>query len=158
MMLILCSDIPKENVEYLIKHTNKNFVFKSLLELLQLVCSAGISDVFRPLQQGIKLREWILEHKSWTYWYCMFLYDYCIYNLNLKFATIYKIKTIIRDLHNSTNVFIVEMPSHAIFRYKQGYKSKYETNSELPIYECCKEYKKYIDWKFKKSEVDYANI
>ena len=51
----------------------------------------------------------------------MFLYDYCIWNLNLKPATIYKIKTIIRDLHNSTNVFIIEMPSHAIFRYKQGY-------------------------------------
>lgn len=155
-MLVLCSDIPKENVKYLIEHTNKNFVFKSLLEVLQLVCSAGISDVFCPLKQGKLLQKWVLEHKSWTYWYIMFLYKYCVENLNMKFETIYKFKTIIRDLHNSTDVFTIEMPSHAIFRYKQGYESEYETNSELPIDICCEEYKKYLlEYKGfgKKSEV-----
>lgn len=153
MMLILCSDIPKKNVEYLIEHTNKSFIFKSLLEVLQLVCSAGISDVFKPLKQGRKLQEWVLEHKSWIYWYIMFLYKYCIENLNIKFETIYKFKTIIRDLHNSTDVFTIEMPSHAIFRYKKGYECEYETNSELSIDIAVEEYKKYLEWKFKKDEV-----
>ena len=32
--------------------------FKQLIELGQLVCSAGISDIYKPIKQGKQLQEW----------------------------------------------------------------------------------------------------
>ena len=126
--------------------------FKQLLELCQLICSAGISEVFKPIKQGKELQEWVKNNRVWTYWFAMFLYDYCLHNLNLKIETIMKIKKIIRDLHNS--IYITketEYPKTAIFRYVKEYAefTEYQTNSELPIYIAVNEYKKYIEWKEK---------
>ena len=36
-------------------------------------------------------------------------------------------------------------PKTCIFRYKKGYNSNYESNSELPLEEGIKEYRKYIE-------------
>ena len=126
--------------------------FKQLLELCQLICSAGISDVFKSIKQGKELQNWIKNNKNWTYWYIMFLYDYCLKNINLKAETIYKIKNIIRDLHNSTDILKPEQyPKTAFFRYVKEYLgTKYATKTELPIKECIKEYNKYIKWKEKR--------
>lgn len=128
--------------------------FKQMLELGQLICSAGISNVFKPIKQGKELQVWIKNNKNWIYWYMMFLFNYCINHLNLKFETIYKLKEIIRDLHNSIDITIQEQyPKNAIFRYKQGYKSQYNTNSELPIDIAVKEYRKYVKWKEKQYDL-----
>ena len=127
--------------------------FKQLLELCQLICSAGISDVFKPINQGKELQEWIKNNRAWTYWFAMFLYDYCLNNLNLKAETIMKIKEIIRDLHNSTDITKeTEYPKNAIFRYIKEYAKMtiYESNSKLRINITVNEYKKYVKWKEKK--------
>ena len=124
--------------------------FKQLLELGQLICSAGISDVFKPIKQGKELQEWVKNNRAWIYWFAIFLYDYCLNNLNLKAETIMKIKEIIRDLHNSTDITKeTEYPKTAIFRYVKEYAefTEYESNSELPIDIAVNEYKKYAEWK-----------
>ena len=51
--------------------------FKQMLELGQLICSAGISNVFKPIKQGKELQVWIKNNKNWIYWYMMFLFNYC---------------------------------------------------------------------------------
>lgn len=127
--------------------------FKQLLELCQLICSAGISDVFKPIKQGKELQEWVKNNSVWTYWFAMFLYDYCLNNINLKSETIYKIKCIIRDLHNSTDITKeTKYPKTAIFRYVKEYAefTEYESNSELEIDKCVEYYKKYVEWKEKR--------
>lgn len=156
MMLIICNKSPDKAVEWLVENTNKNFCFKQLLELGQLICSAGISDVYKSIKQGKELQEWIKNNRAWTYWFAMFLYDYCLNNLNLKAETIMKIKEIIRDLHNSTDITEeTEYPKTAIFRYVKEYVefTGYESNSELPIEVVTELYKKYItEFKFAKEK------
>ena len=44
-------------------------VLKQVVELCQLICSAGISDVYKPIKQGKKLQEWIKKNPEWTYIY-----------------------------------------------------------------------------------------
>lgn len=130
--------------------------FKQLLELGQLICSAEISNVYKKINQGKELQKWVRNNRAWTYWFAMFLYDYCLNNLNLKAETIMKIKEIIRDLHNSTDITKEnEYPKNAIFRYVKEYAefTEYETNSELPIDVAIQEYKRYLEYK----EKQYAN-
>ena len=56
MMLIITNKDPYKNAKYIAEHTNKNFLFKSLLELGQLVCSCGISSTFEKLIEGKKYK------------------------------------------------------------------------------------------------------
>ena len=166
MMLIIADKLPYKAVDYLIEHTNKNFVFKQLLELGQLVSSCGISEVYKKINQGKKIQKWCFRNVCWTYEYFDYLYHFCCLNINMKKETQEKLFQINRDLRfegekitpyhdfkvgKHTWNFLI--PQTAIFRYKQGYESKYETNSELPINIAIEEYKKYLDWKFKKDEV-----
>ena len=148
MMLIITDKVPYKAAQYLIGHTNKNFVFKQLLELCQLICSCGISNVYKKIPQGKELREWILKNKWWTLNYFNELLDYVKVNINLNSETEIKFKRINKELRSS--VYWKEIPETVIWRYKQGYESKYPTNTELPIDECCELYKEYLEWKFKK--------
>ena len=50
MMLIIADKSSQKNFEFLVENTNKNYVFKSLLELAQLVCSCGYSEVYKPIK------------------------------------------------------------------------------------------------------------
>jgi len=141
-MLILCSDIPKKNAEYLIEHTNKNFVFKQLLELGQLVCSCGISSVYREVKQGKMLKEWIKQNVSWVYRFYCSLFLWCLKNINLKDKTKKDLLQIENDLFNHLDGNLI--PKTAIWRYSKEYSSEYATNSELPIEVVCELYKKYL--------------
>ena len=72
--------------------------FKQLLELGQFICSAGISDVYKPIKQGKELQEWISKHKSWTYSYMVCLANWTKKNIKTSMVTIYKIDNIMYDL------------------------------------------------------------
>lgn len=149
MMLIITSPNPKEVVDWLVENTNKQFVWKQLLEVLQLVCSAGISNTYKPLKQGFGLQNWIKNHKEWIFWYIMSLYEWCYYNIDLKIETMASVQNILSDLHNSIDVTMDEKyPTTAIWRYSKEYLSEYATNSELPIEVVTELYKEYIKWKF----------
>lgn len=130
--------------------------FKQLLELGQLICSVGISDVFKPVRQGKKLQAWIRNHVSWTYMYYDRLFDWSLRNINLKNETIGKLSKIKYDLHEKfksyydSNYYIRRVnPDTLVFRYVKEYarNTKYKTDSEIDADEAVKEYEKYVEWK-----------
>ena len=126
--------------------------FKQLIELGQLICSAGISNVYKPIRQGKELQKWVKKNPEWIAMYYFWLKKYCVENVKGKFQTFMNIEMIYNDIY-----FLCcerqkekkEPPKTAIFRYSidYSYMTKYPTNEELPINECVKEYKKYVEWK-----------
>ena len=170
MMLIICSDKPDKAVDWLVENTNKNFCFKQLLELGQLICSTYISDVYKPVKQGQELQTFIIKHIEWIYYYYACLYSKCKYlEMNMQQKTKTKIDEIMLDLFINSKLeakkhkkrysgyrfgFEVEvLPikydlETAIWRYSKEYESEYPTNSELPIEVVTELYKEYIKWKF----------
>lgn len=152
MMLIITDKNPYKSAGWLLDNTNKNFCFKQLLELAQLICSAGISNVYKPVKQGKELQTWILKHKLWTYRFFTALYIWCTGSVKCKPKTLKDLSNIRNDLLDSLDHYKrCCKPKTAIFRYKEGYNSDYVTNSELPFDICVEEYKKYIiDYKLKK--------
>lgn len=130
--------------------------FKQLLELGQLICSTGISSVFKPVRQGKKLQEWIKSHTDWTYMYYDRLFVWTLRNVNLKNETTGKLLRIKYDLHEefknyyNENYYIRRVnPNTLIFRYVKEYagNTKYATDSEIGADEAVKEYRKYMEWK-----------
>ena len=39
--------------------------FKQLIELCQLICSAGYSNVYKKINQGKELQNWIIRNSVW---------------------------------------------------------------------------------------------
>ena len=146
MMLIITSPNPMEAVDWLVENTDKRFCWKQLLELCQLIASAGITDKMDALSRGKEIQKWITKHKSWTYSYMVCLVNWAKKNIKMSMATVYKIDNIRSDLFKVATDF--KKPTTAIWRYSKEYSSEYATNSELPIEVVTELYKKYIKWKF----------
>lgn len=120
--------------------------FKQLLELCQMICSCGYSDLYKKVHQGKEIQAWIKETPNWVDSYGYQLFWWCKKNINLKLKTRLDISFILEALRVRTDSDKQEISS-AIFRYSKGYESKHETNTELPIREAIKEYEKYMKWK-----------
>ena len=164
MMLIIPSPDGKECVDWLVENTNKSFCFKQLLELGQLICSAGISDVYKPIKQGKEIQKWITKNKEWVFFYYFELYTFCKRSdIDMKKETMERIDEISTDLFCNcklkgtkskvmpkvVDIYPIKYDLEtAIWRYSKEYSSDYPTNSELPIEECCEQYRKYLEWKF----------
>ena len=84
MMLVVLDKSPEFAVLELIRYSNKQFVWKQLLELCQLICSAGFSDKFKSLKQGKKLQDWVIKNKTWVKAYGEALLEYCVKNIKLR--------------------------------------------------------------------------
>lgn len=151
MMLIICDKNPYKATEYLIQHTNKSFVFKSLLELGQLICSAGISDVFKPIKQGKELQNFCIQHLDWIYMFFNELFIWAEKNIKMSETTHEKLCAIRLDIYFNLTKTEWQEPKTAIFRYVKEYAefTEYESNSELPIDECVKQYTLYLAFKEK---------
>lgn len=126
--------------------------FKQLIELGQLICSAGISNIYKPIRQGKSIQQWIKRHPEWIAMYYFWLKKYCVENVKGKFQTFMNIEMIYNDIYFlccERQKEIKKPLKTAIFRYSidYSYKTKYPTNIELPIEECIEEYKKYVEWK-----------
>ena len=146
MMLIVADRDPYKNVKYIAEHTNKNFLFKSLLELAQLICSTGVSSVYKPVNRGKEIQEWILKNKLWIYRNYTGLLFSRLSKINMKSKTALDLYQIREDLWDSIeHKKRIVYPKTCIFRYKKDYNSKYKSNSSLPIEEGIKEYRKYIE-------------
>ena len=126
--------------------------FKQLIELGQLICSAGISHVYKPIRQGKSIQQWIKRYPEWIAMYYWWLKDYCIEHIKGSYRTFMHIELIYNDIYAlccERQKEIKEPLNTAIFRYSKDYKCNIPTNTELPIDECVEEYKKYISWKRK---------
>lgn len=122
------------------------YKFKMLIELGQLICSAGISDVYKRIPQGKELQEWVKENKAWSLLYFAELFDWSCRNVNLKLETYKSLNKIKWHLFESVDEPKNE-PTHAHFRYAKEYKCNIPSKTLLPIDECIAEYKKYLEWK-----------
>ena len=146
MMLIVLSKWPREAAEFV----PDKIKFKQLLELGQLVCSIGISSVFKPVKQGKEIQEWIKRNPRWTFLDCENLYCWVRERVKISNETDNKFAKILFDLREIYNDSDTARVDTAIFRYSSQYKgTQHHNNSELPIEEAIKEYKKYIGWKGK---------
>jgi len=151
LFLLILDKNPYKAAEYLIEHTNKSFVFKSLLQLGQLICSAGISDVFKQGRELQELQEWVKKYHFWIITFYARLFRYIRENFNLKESTMIKFLKIQGDLSDYyfENKCRNRKPQTAIFHYIKEYSefTEYESNSELPIDAAISEYKRYLKYK-----------
>lgn len=122
------------------------YKFKMLIELGQLICSAGISNVYKSIPQGKELQEWVKENKSWILLYFIELYEWSAINLNLKNETCDSLNKIKWHLFESIDKITYE-PNYAYFRYSKDYVCDIQSKTLLPIEMCINEYKKYVLWK-----------
>lgn len=136
------------------------YKFKMLIELGQLICSAGLSDRYKPIPQGKELQQWIKDNKLWTFNYFYELLDWSVFNINMKAETINKLTYIRDDLDEAIGVAIdfenfdiYKQPTHAYFRYAAAYRCAIPSKSLLPIDECTMQYKLYLKWKLPLYEV-----
>jgi hypothetical protein len=124
------------------------YKFKMLIELGQLICSAGLSDVYKPIAQGKELQQWVKENIAWTYHYFMTLMTWSISNINMKGDTLAKLVKISNDVYDNwdTNWWNI---TKAYFRYAQAYQCAIPSKTLLPIEICIEAYKEYLQWKMK---------
>ena len=122
--------------------------FKQLLELCQLICSAGYSDVYKKVPQGKDIQNWILKNPVWTKKFAIALYELCNF-VNMAENTMKNILDIISSIpYEISKDKDIET---AVFRYSKDYVCDYSTNSELPVNTAVEEYRKYKDWKVSKN-------
>lgn len=142
MMLIVCDAFPISAAIYLVNIMGYRYAFKQLIELAQLVSSAGFSTVYKKRPQGKEIQDWIRRNPQWTHDYMMCLQHECRFMMSDK--TCSTLSSILNALPTSNMIYTA---STCIFRYSKDYKSSYQTNSELPINIGAKEYRKYLEWK-----------
>jgi hypothetical protein len=133
--------------------------WKMLLELAQLICSAGISDVYKQMPQGKNIQQWIINNPVWTYLYFIELLWYCHKNINMSMTTIIKMERIKYALSGYCwEKYGREKLEYAYdngisatngyFRFSDKYEiTDKEHGQLLQIDECIEEYKRYIQWK-----------
>lgn len=137
------------------------YKFKMLIELGQLICSAGLSDVYKPIAQGKELQQWVKDNKLWTFKYFYELLDWSVFNINMKAETINKLTYIRNDLDEAIGIAIdfegmtldITLET-AYFRYAEAYNRATRakvvpSKTLLPIDECIECYKEYLIWKMK---------
>ena len=140
MMLIILS----KNPVYAAELVPNKLKFKQMLELCQLLCSCGYSNLYKKVPQGKELQAWIKKNPGWVKTYACHLYLWCLENIKMKDKTkadIFNIIARIKAYCTEDNI------KTAIFRYVKEYKCDYESNAELPIDIAIKEYEKYLKWK-----------
>lgn len=138
MMLIILDKNPfiaANKIPKRVKHTQ----LKELMQMLSCVVNFG----YKQLPQGKELKKWIKENSIFVYHFANTLYSRCAKTQ----TTAIKYKCLIDLLWKLSESKKYVEPTTAILRYKEGYKCKYPTNTELPIEECIREYEKYVEWK-----------
>ncbi len=119
--------------------------FKQLLELCQMLCSCGYCDIYKKVNQGKAIQEWIKRNITWVKVYAETLLHWCKENINIKYKTVLDMNKIICSL---PVVYWYLNPETAVFRYNKNYtNTNYKSDEELKIDDAIEEYKKYMEWK-----------
>ena len=143
MMLIICDKNPVRAAELV----PDRLKFKQLLELCQMLCSVGYSNIYKKIPQGKVIQEWIKRNPAWTKTYGAILYYWCLENNNLKEKTMSDIFNILSSVPEACDMNC-EIET-AIFRFSKNYNAHtlLNTDCELPAWHAVQEYKKYMEWK-----------
>lgn len=143
MMLIILDANPQKAVNML----PKSIRFKQLIELMQLLSSCGLTNVYKKIPQGKELQEWILNNKVFTALYFENLANWCLKNVNLKSKTETDISNVWLDLMEQIDYSNEYTIDNIVFRYSQKYMSDVKSKSVLRVNLGINEYRKYCKWK-----------
>lgn len=145
MMFIILDSCPIQAVYKL----PEKIRFKQLIELAQLICSAGFSDVYKKIPQGKNIQQWIKKYPTYTFRYFRRLLVWCSNHTNMSIDTEKKLHHISLDLSKNLDLYDTseKTPTSAVFRYAKNYKSIYPTNTEICIGNAIKAYEEYMEWK-----------
>ena len=145
MMFIILDECPI-NAVYKLPY---KICFKQLIELGQLICSAGISNIYKKVPQGKAIQNWIIKNPTYTLRYYRTLLHVCTGCINMSKETEEKLQKIHIDMckYEQTSRRRLLRPDTAVFRYAKNYKSIYPTNTELCIGNTIKAYEEYMEWK-----------
>ena len=97
------------------------YKFKMLIELGQLVSSAGLSDVYKSIKQGKELQAWVSSHRGYTYSYFDKLLRWSKSHIDMTEQTLSKLEQICSDLADSRGKVADKKLTHAYFRYSNKY-------------------------------------
>lgn len=147
MQLYILDKSPLDSAQLLFDTLGEKYSFKMLIELCQLICSAGISQVYKPIPQGKELQEFVKNNKEWVHKYAGHLFRLCRdSNIKIKTESLKNIDLILSDLFiNLDGGF--KLIKAAPFRYKAGYPCDIPSGTVLPVADCVTEYRKYLSWK-----------
>lgn len=129
------------------------YKFKMLIELGQLICSSGISNIYKTIPQGKELQAWVFSYRPYVYQYFETLLDWSRNNIRCKEETLEKLEAIKNDLFKSLYELPYVEPNFAFFRYSERYTSDVKSGTLLSLDECINHYKQYLIWKEDKSRV-----
>lgn len=156
MNLFILDKNPVSSANRLVEIMGDKYAFKMLIELGQLVCSAGISNVYKKIPQGKKIQEWVKENPYyvWAYMKTLFhlLHDSSI---KIKKQNKWKICQIIFDILENTEIRTFRTDT-AYFRYAKEYECDIPNDTLLSIEKCITETEKYLKWK--KSNINDGSL
>lgn len=122
------------------------YKFKMLIELGQLICSAGLSNVYKPIAQGKELQQWVKDNPYWISSYFNFLFEWSINHINMSSETFKKLNELSSFKFN-IDYSVTSPPIQAHFRYASAYECPIPSKTLLPIEVCIEAYKEYLQWK-----------
>lgn len=130
------------------------YKFKMLIELGQLICSAGLSNVYKPIAQGKELQQWVKDNPYWISSYFNTLFEWSINNINMSNETFKKLRELSMFKYN-IDYPVTQPQITAYFRYAADYNfatraKVVPSKTLLPIDECIECYKEYLIWKLRK--------
>ena len=149
MMFIICNKDSVKAAKYLIENTNKKFCLAQLRELCQLICSAGISEVYKKKPQAKEIQAWIKEYPIWTFMFLRVLLSWCKENCKITEDFLGIATKVLEDIKEYSSGKALKSPAKAVFRYKKEYRTEtiFSTNDLICIENAVEEYKKYLIWK-----------
>lgn len=153
MNLFILDKDPIVSAQKFYDKMGSKYAFKMLIELGQLICSAGFSDVYKTIPQGKELQEWIKENPHYTKLYFTELSRLCQgSSLKIRKETLNNIFNICHDINISSFYYECSEMGYeyiwdACFRYSKDYVCSIPSKTLLPINECIKQTELYLDWK-----------
>lgn len=143
-MLVLSTD-SNTSVRLIPKHLR----IKELIEVNNLVCSAGISNVFKGTAKNEVLIEWVKRNSRYIFFYYTRLIQWAWNNNRVPYQTYAKLKSVREDLSffMQYNNCTEESPKTIVFSYDSNYKSPVPNNTEVSTLKGIHLYRDYLAWK-----------
>lgn len=122
---------------------------KELIEVTNLICSAGISSAFKGTIENEVLTEWIKQNSRYIFLYFTRLIQWAWGKNRMPYKTYAKLKSVRKDLSffMQYNNCTEESPKTIVFNYNSDYKSPIPNNTEVPTLTGIHLYREYLAWK-----------
>lgn len=122
---------------------------KELIEVNNLICSAGISSVFKGTAENKVLIEWVKRNSRYIFFYYTRLIQWAHNKGRVPYQTYIKLRSVREDLSffMQYNNCTEESPKSIVFSYDSNYESPIPNNTEVPTLKGIHLYREYLTWK-----------